>query len=120
MGQFGVATWSFEVATWGRLPGRVTTSARPTLAVCVTCARPVGCARSSAHDLGTARAVCARLGFWVCALCTQPSFVTRHCSGHYLNIVHRVFQKKKKKDYKIFKNVVVYDLKYEILILKLL
>ena len=29
VGQFGVATWSFEVATWGRLPGRVATSARP-------------------------------------------------------------------------------------------
>ena len=77
MGQFGVATWSFEVATWGRLPGRVATSAspacaRPALAMHVTCARPVSCARSSAHDLGTVRAVCARLGFLVCALCTHP------------------------------------------------
>ena len=51
-------------------------------------ARPVCCAHSSAHDMGTARAVCARPGFWVCALCTEPSFVTvdclrslfRHCS----------------------------------------
>ena len=82
VGQFGVATWSFEVATWGKLPGRVATSARPTsarlvLAVHVTCARPVGCALSSANDLGTARAVCARPGFWVCALCTQPSFVKK-------------------------------------------
>ena len=61
VGQFGVATWSFEVATWGRLPGRVATSAHPAsalpaLAVLVTCARPIGCARSSAHDLGTTRA----------------------------------------------------------------
>ena len=64
MGQFGVATWSFEVATWGKLPGRVATSAcpasaQPTLAVLAACARPVGCERSSAHDLGTVRAVCA-------------------------------------------------------------
>ena len=62
LGQIGVTTWSFEVATRGRLPGRVPTSARPTsvqpaLAVCVTCARSVGCALSSAHDLGIARAV---------------------------------------------------------------
>ena len=65
MGQFGVATWSFEVAIWGRLPGLVATSAclasaRPGLAVHATCARPVGCARRSAHDLGAAPAVCAR------------------------------------------------------------
>ena len=66
-----------EIATWGRLPGRVATSARPAsarhaLAVRATsrpCAlqrpRPGHCARSvrcSAHDLGTARAVCARPG----------------------------------------------------------
>ena len=59
MGQFGVATWSFEVATWGRQPGCVATSARPAsarpgMAVRVTCARQVSCALSSAHDLGTA------------------------------------------------------------------
>ena len=83
MGQFGVATWSFEVSTWGRLLGRVATSARqasarPVLAVRMTCARLVGCALSSAHDLGTAHAVCTRPSFWVCALCTQPSFVTVH------------------------------------------
>ena len=29
VGQFGVSTWSFEVVTWGRLPGYVATSARP-------------------------------------------------------------------------------------------
>ena len=95
--EIGVATPIFEVATWAILigqkegsdlrprPGRYardlrTLSARPALAVRATCARPVGCARSSAHDLGTARAVCARLGFLVCVLCTQPSFVTVH--GH--------------------------------------
>ena len=72
VGQFGVATWSFEVATWGRLSGCVATNA---LSAGV---RPVGRARSSSHDLGTARAVCARPGFWVCAVCTQPSFVTVH------------------------------------------
>ena len=47
VGQFGVATWSFEFATWGRLLGCVATSAspasaRPALAVRTTCA---GCAR---------------------------------------------------------------------------
>ena len=50
MGRFGVATWSFEVATWGRLPGRVATSARPAsarpaLAVRVTWALRAQCAR---------------------------------------------------------------------------
>ena len=75
VGQFGIATWSFEVATWGRLPGRVATSARPAsarpaLAGHATCARSACCVRSSAHDLGTARAVCGRPGFW-CAHCTH-------------------------------------------------
>ena len=37
-------------------------------------ARPAYCLHSSAHDLGTACVVCARPGFWVCTLCTQPSF----------------------------------------------
>ena len=32
VGQFGVATWSFEIETWGRLSGRVATSARPACA----------------------------------------------------------------------------------------
>ena len=56
--KLGVATWSFEVATWGRLLGHVATSARsasarPALAVHVTnrlCAhqrpRPGHCTRS--------------------------------------------------------------------------
>ena len=56
-----------------------TLSARPALAVRATCARPGRCEGSSGHDLGTARAVCARSGFWVCALCTQPSFDSVHC-----------------------------------------
>ena len=65
-------------------PGRYardlrTLSARLALAVPAKCARPGRCARSSAHDLGTARAVCARPGLWVCALCTQPSFDSVHC-----------------------------------------
>ena len=108
VGRFGVATWSFEIATWGRLPGRVVTnarpaSARPALAVCAACARPVDCARSSAHDLGTARAACARPCFWVCALCTQPSFVTMHCLGSlfgycswtlFMNTIHKVKKKR--------------------------
>ena len=67
-------------------PGRYdrdlrTLSARLALAMRATGARPVGCARSSAHDLGTARAVCVRPRFWVCTLCTQPSFVTVHFLG---------------------------------------
>ena len=72
----------FAVATWalGRDKGRRSRS---------SCARDQtrmraqhACyAHSSAHDLGTARAVYARPGPWVCALCTQPSFVTVHCLG---------------------------------------
>ena len=83
-----------EVATWKRCcdlawgwtrergrdmrprPGRYasdlrTLSARPALAMRVTCARPVGHARSSAHDLGTARAVCARDLVSGCAHCAH-------------------------------------------------
>ena len=94
-----------------------TLSARPALAVGATGPRPACCARSSAHDLGTARAVCARPGFWVCVLCTQPSFVTVHCLGSlFKRTVHMV----KKKEYKIFKNSLMYDLIYKIIILKLL
>ena len=88
------------------------------------CARPVGRARSSAHDLGTACAVCARPGFWVCALCTQPSFVTVHYLESlfeyyswtlFKSTVHRV-----KKNYKNFKIFLGGDLIYEIFILHLL
>ena len=57
-----------------------TPSMRATCAQLVlACAWPIGCARSNAHDLGIAHAVCARPGFWVCALCTQPSFDSVHC-----------------------------------------
>ena len=84
--EIGVVTPFFEVATWAVLVGQKggrdlcprpgcyardmrTLSARPALAVRATGARPVGCARCSAHDLGTARTVCARdLGSW-CAHC---------------------------------------------------
>ena len=111
-------------------PGRYervlrTLSARPALAAHATCVRQAYCARSSAHDMGTARAVCARPGFCVCAQCTQPSFVTVHCLGllfgHYSwtlfkSTVHRV----KKKKYKNFKNFLGGDLIYEIFILHLL
>ena len=124
-----VATWN-DVATWpgGRLPGRVTTSARtacarPALAARVTRARQAFCASSSAHDMGTASAVCARPGFWVCTLCTKPSFVIVHCLGllfgHcswtlFKNTVHKVKKKKKnkQKEYKIFKNFLGGDLIY--------
>ena len=87
-------------------------------------ARPVCCARSSTHDMGTTRAVCMRPGFWVCALYTQPSFVTVHYLGSlfghcswtlFKNTVHRV-----KKKYKNFKNFLGGDLIYEIFILNLL
>ena len=82
-----VATPFFEVATWAVLvgqkggrdlrprPGRYARdlgmlSARPALPVRATGAGPVGCARCSAHDLGTARTVCTRdLGSW-CAHCS--------------------------------------------------
>ena len=103
-----------EVATWGRQPGGVgqvhaqhardlrwlrSRHARDKLAVRV---QQACCARSSAHDMGTTRAMCTRPGFWVCALCTQPSFVTVHylgsLFGHYSwtlfkNTVHRVKKK---------------------------
>ena len=89
-------------------PGRYardlrTLRARPALAVRATCARQACCAGSSAHDMGSARAVCARPGFWVCALCTQPSFVTVHCLGSlfghcswtlFKSTVHRVKKKR--------------------------
>ena len=122
VGQFGVATWSFEVATWGRLPGRVTTSKRATCAGCARDMRHRSVVRSATP---TTWALRARPGFLVCALCTQPSFVTVHCLGSlfgycswtlFMSTVHRV----KKKEYKNFKNFLVYDLKNEIFILKLL
>ena len=63
---------------WGRPPGRVATSARP------ACARPAHAKRATcagcARDMRATSLLCAqqrpRPGFWVCALCTQPSFVT--------------------------------------------
>ena len=115
VGKFSVATWSFEVATWGRLPGRVATSARPAcarpaLAVRVTCERPIGYVRSRANDLDTARVMYARPGFLVCALCTQPNFVTVHCLGSRFGYC----------SWTRFKNSLVYDLIYEIFIWKLI
>ena len=91
-----------------------TLSGRPALATRVTCARPTCCARSSAHDMGTAHAVCARPGFWVCTLCTQPSFNSVHCLQSlfwgncswtlFMNTVHRdLLKKKKKKSTKLLK-----------------
>ena len=112
VGQFGVTIWSFEVTTWGKLPERVATSTRPTsarpaLAVRATCAQLACCTRSSAHDLGTARAVCTRdLGSGV-----RTVHPTQFCDK-------TLFTGKKK--YKNFKNFLVYDLKYKIIILKLL
>ena len=103
-----------------------TLSAWPALAVRATYARHGRCAHSSAHDLGTARAVCSRHGFWVCALCTQPSFVTVHClqslfGSLFMDTVHEhCSQVKKKKEYKIFKNFLVVDSIYKIFILHLL
>ena len=125
LGQFGVATWSFKVATWDRLPGRVATSASPAsarlaLVVRVTCARPVGCALSSAHDLGTARAT------WFLGVRTVHT--TQFCDSAlfrvtvwilFMDTVHEHCSHDKKK-YKIFKKLLVYDLKYKIFILKLL
>ena len=89
-------------------PGRYardlrTLSAQPALAAGATCVRPACCGRSSAHDMVTACAVCARPGFWVCALCTQPSCVTGHCLGSlfgycswtlFMSTVHRVKKKR--------------------------
>ena len=60
LGHFGVATWSFEVATSGRPSGRVATNARP------ACARPTHVERAT--WLGRVRAVHAHI-------CTQPALV---------------------------------------------
>ena len=125
--RLGVATWpgqglgqsgrdlDFDVATSAR-----PASARPALAVPATCTRPACCERSSAHNLGTARAMCARPGFWVCVMCTQPSFVTVHCLGSLFGHCSWTLFTGLKKKYKIFKICLVYDLKYKIFILKLL
>ena len=101
VGQFGVATWSFEVVTWGRLPGRVATSEHP------ASVRPVYYALSSAHDMGTASAR---------DLVSGLGSLFGYCSWIlFMSTIHR-----EKKEYKIFKNLLVYDLKYNIFILKLL
>ena len=77
--QFGVATWSFEVATWNRLPGRVVTSARLTCArpahtecvTCASCARDQSVVRTTAPTTWALRAQCARdLVSW-CAHCAH-------------------------------------------------
>ena len=65
-------------------------------------ARPACLARNSAHDLGTARAVCARPGFWVCALCTQSNFDSVHClqsifGSLFMSTVDKGSKKKKKE-----------------------
>ena len=117
VGQFGVATWSFEVATWGRLPGCVATSARPAsarpaLAVRVTCARPVGCVLSIAHDLGT---VCSVYATWFLGVLTM--LTTKFCDSALFRVTvwilfvdtvheHCSQSKKKKKKYKILKIVL--------------
>ena len=128
--RFEVATWSvlfgaettsrhgFEVATWFSLEGvttwisgrgsgrrRCTQRARDLERMRE---RPVGCARCSTHDLGTARAVCTRPGFWVCVLCTQPSFGIVHCSGHcfgtlFMDTVHEHCSQGFKKKTQILK-----------------
>ena len=78
--------------------------------------RPACCARSSAHDMGTARAT------WVLGVRTVHP--TRFCDSAlfkvtvwtlFTNTVHRV-----KKKYKNFKNFLGGDLIYEIFILHLL
>ena len=76
--------------------------------------------RAAALTTWALRTQCARDPSSGCVHCApNPVLVTRHCSGHCLNTVHRVF-KKKKKEYKIFTNFYVYDLKYKIINYKFL
>ena len=120
-----------EVATWGQAAwacrDECTPSMRATCAGCARdmCATSLLCAQQRPRHGHCARSVRARPGFWVCAPCTQPSFVTVHCLGSlfghcswtlFKNTVHRV----KKKKYKIFKNFIGGDLIHEIFILHLL
>ena len=76
-------------------------------------ARPTCRAPSSAHHLGTARVVCAQPRFWVCALCTQPSFDLVHClqslfGSLFMSTVDKGSKKKKRvqKILKIFLCVI--------------
>ena len=109
-----VATWErCHDLAWGRLPGRVATSARPACArpahaereTCAGCGRDQLAVRPAAPTTWALRAQCARPWFWVCALCTQPSFVTMHCLGSlFMDIVQEhCSQGKKKKSIKILK-----------------
>ena len=48
---------------------------------------------------GAQRAACAQPGPWVCALCTRPSFDSRHCfESLFMSTVYEVFKKNKNKN----------------------
>ena len=64
--------------------------------------RPWRCARYLVCIRARQRAVCARPRFYVCALCTRPSFEIVHCLGSlFMDTIHEHyshgFQKKQKK-----------------------
>ena len=106
-----------EVATWKRCrnlawdwareggrdmrprPGRYALPAHFERATFVACARDMRMTSLLCAQQRPRHGHCARPGFWVCALCTQPSFVTVHCLGSlfghcswtlFMNTVHRV------------------------------
>ena len=129
-------TWSFEVATWGRLPRRVATSAppesaRPALAVRVTCARLALAVRVTGRLCEQQRprpghyALTVRATWFLGVSSVHP---TQFCDSAlfrvtvwtlFMSTVHRV-KKKNFTEYKIFEHFLVYDLIYEIFILHLL
>ena len=100
-GQFGVATWSFEVATG---------------AGCLGVSRPAHA--QHAHDM---RTLCERPAHAVCTQCTRPDLVQCTVQVTFMDTVHdHCSRGKKKKSTKNFKNFLVCNLIYEIFILHLL
>ena len=87
--KLGVTTWALG-RNWGRSDRRSCSSDQARMR-----ARPACRACNNAHNLGTARAVCARHGFLVCALCTQPGFDSVHCLQSLFGTLFTVCKKKR-------------------------
>ena len=115
-----VVTWIFVVATWlgaGQekrcrdpvLRSRPGLALRPSRRDFNVATWASGCRKDPCHDIilrsrhrrsgwdrlrgrvaTSAHLACARPGFWVCALCTQPSFGFRSLLGSlFMDTVHR-------------------------------